>query len=846
MNSIDTNDLPVAACLPEILRAASSSHPVVLKAPPGAGKTTLVPLALLHNDTVTEGQILLIQPRRIAARAAASRLSHLNGTPLGKTIGYHVRFDRCASSDTKVLVLTTGMLLRRLTIDPLLENVGCVILDEFHERSSELDLALGMIERIRSTLREELKVIVMSATLEPEPIVEFFRRSGTLAIAIESAGRSYPVDIHYASSLSRQPIDRQVLDVLPNVLEQTAGHVLIFLPGVGEIKRVHRAIQNLQISPEYDVFDLYGDLTASAQDEVIRPSQRRKVILSTNVAETSVTIPGVTAVIDSGLSRMMTFRPQIGLPSLRRVPISQASADQRAGRAGRTEPGICCRLWPKAAHHSRRENDLPEIQRADFSRAAMMLSAWGERETLDFPWLTPPSQASIDQSKKLLQRMDAINDQCQLTATGQRMVALPLHPRIARFLIAANDCGLPLRSAALAAALMTERSPFSNRSQVPGLIDQIAAMSRFVDGDRSLEVSTSAAKQMERVSNQLIRTMGTKSLAEHASDPHLDHGANRSLLSRALLAAFPDRVARRRDENREKAVMVGGRGVRLRGEALTSDANLFVCIDVDDKGVDADVRTAIAIQQDWLSDHLLQVNQEYEFDPSRESVIARRREYYDDLMLSESPIQCKPSDAVAQQLFDASRGRCSELVRGQNRDAEMFLTRSRLLAKWMPELKLPMLDDDAISEVLKELCRTRTSIAELRSAPWLAMMKAKFDYSQQQQLERFAPERLVVPSGNSIRIEYHEEKPPTMRVKLQELFGWTETPTIAGGRVKIQLHLLGPNRRPQQITDDLASFWKNTYQTVRKDLRSRYPKHDWPVDPLSAKATHNGLKPRTN
>lgn len=839
LNAISTNDLPVAECLPEILRATSSSHPVVLKAPPGAGKTTLVPLALLRNNTVPDGQILLIQPRRIAARAAASRLSHLNGSPLGKTIGYHVRFDRCANSDTKVLVLTTGMLLRRLTVDPLLENVGCMILDEFHERSLELDLALGMIERVRTTLREELKVIVMSATLEPEPIVEFFSRSGTTAIAVESAGRAYPVDVRYSPSLSQQPIDQQILNVLPDLLQQTTGHILVFLPGVGEIKRVHQAMRNHLISSQHDVFELYGNLSASAQDEVIRSTQRRKVILSTNVAETSVTIPGVTAVIDSGLVRVMTFRPQIGLPSLQLMPISQASADQRAGRAGRTEPGICFRLWPKAAHPSRRENDLPEIQRADFTGAALTLCAWGERETFDFPWLTPPSQESVDQAKKLLQRMDAIDDQGRLTATGQRMVALPLHPRIARFLIAQEDCGVPLRDATLAAALMTERSPFSKQSKVPGLFDQIEMLSRFIDGDRSAELSIAAAKQIEKVSKQLIRTLGGKESGEHVG-----REPSRALLSRALLAAFPDRVARRRDADSEKAMMVGRRGVRLRCEALTFDTDLFVCIDVDDKGTDADVRIAIAIQQSWLSEHLLREIEETEFDVSRESVIARRRVFYEDLMLSEWPIPCKPNEQVGRRLFDASHHRCSELIRSKNSDAEMLLTRLRLLARWMPELDLPVLDNHAVDELLKEFCRTRTSIAELCSAPWLATMKAKLDYSQQQQLERFAPERMVVPSGNSIRIEYEENKPPVVRVKLQELFGWAATPTIAGGRVTIQLHLLGPNHRPQQITDDLASFWKNTYQTVRKDLRSRYPKHDWPSDPLSAKATHNGLKPR--
>ncbi|WP_419194382.1 ATP-dependent helicase HrpB [Novipirellula herctigrandis] len=832
MNPIDTHDLPVADCLPAILEGVSASKPVVLKAPPGAGKTTLVPLALMQSGAAIEGQILLIQPRRLAARAAAIRLSEIVGSPLGQTVGYHVRFDRRACADTQILVLTTGMLLRRLTDDPLLESVGCVILDEFHERSLELDLSLGMIERVRTTLRPELKLVVMSATLDAEPLVKFFAQSDLAAVAVESQGREYPVDVQYAPSLAQQPIDERVIDVLPRILRQTRGHVLVFLPGVGEIRRVHRAIERHAFASECLVCELYGEMSSSDQDAVVRVSNKRKVILSTNVAETSVTIPGVTAVIDSGMARVMTFRPQVGMPRLTLQPISQASAEQRAGRAGRTEPGICVRLWPQAAHRSRRENDCPEIEQADFSSAALLLAAWGERDTFAFPWLTPPSRQSVEQAARLLLRMDAINEGVYLTSIGKRMSKLPLHPRIARFMIAAEDSNVPMQDAAIAAALLSERSPLANRSATRDLIDQIDAMKRFIDGDKRGDLLVSAAKQVSRVAKQLLRTMRKKDTGK----------ATPTALSKAFLAAYPDRVTKRREASSGKGVMVGGRGVEFQGQNGVSD--LCVCMDVDDKGTDAIARIALPIEPSWLCEHLMKRADQHVYDPSREAVIARRREYYDDLLLNESPIQCEPSEAVAALLYEAIYPKRMELIGAANREAFEFFVRSNLLARWMPDLDLPRLDDEAADQVLRDFCQTRTSINQLRSAPWLAIFKSKFDYGQLQQFERFAPQRLTVPSGNSIRIEYSDSSPPSIAVRIQELFGWTRTPTIAGGKVAIQLHLLGPNHRPQQITDDLESFWKNTYVSVRKDLRRRYPKHHWPEDPLSAKATHNGLKPK--
>jgi ATP-dependent helicase HrpB len=831
--------------LPEIVSALGDSIPVVLKAPPGAGKTTGVPPALLASGAAGEGQVLLVQPRRLAARAAASRLASLLGVKLGEDVGYHVRFDRRTSRETKLIAMTTGVLLRRLHSDPLLENVSCVLLDEFHERSLEVDLALGMLHRVRTTLRPELRLVVMSATLDPGPIVEFLGD----ARAITSEGRSFDVDIRYTKMLSRDPIDQQIAAVLPGLLRSTPGHVLVFLPGVGEIRRTRGTIERSGIASDCHIFELYGDLHPKDQDAVLGESKGRKIILATNVAETSITIPSVTGVIDSGLARVMRFDAQVGLPKLQLEPISQASADQRAGRAGRTQSGVCHRLWPVAAHRSRRPRDTPEIERCDFSDALLTLAAWGERDVSAFPWLTPPCADAVATATQLLHRLDALDDQETLTELGRRMLRLPLHPRLARFMVEAAELGIE-EDAALAAAMLTERDPFRGDQQRRhvgsdvdtgcDVCDRIERMKAFFGGDTAAVNNVSAANQVKRVADQIIRMSRSESSDSIESDAsHSDR------LKQALLAAYPDRVARRRKAGDNRGVMVGGRGVRLDARSTAHSGELFLCIDVDSKGTEATVRAASVIDEAWLDERLIREADEPFFNPTLKAVVARRRRYFDDLILSESPIQCKPNPEVADLL--ARHARVSLQQAFPEKDSEIcgFIDRIRFLTHHMPELELPTLDDGAIDEVLCELCETRTKISELKSAPWLDHLRGRYDYPQSQLIERHAPTRMTVPSGNSIAIRYTRDKPPVMEVRIQELFGWKETPRVAGGKVAVQLHLLGPNHRPQQITEDLANFWNDTYEHVRKELRRRYPKHHWPEDPTTATATGNGLKPRS-
>jgi len=846
------NDLPISPCLPDLVRAVAAEKSVVLKAPPGAGKTTAVPPALLSaKEIVDRGQVLLVQPRRLATRSAAARLAEQLGSELGDRVGYHVRFDRQAGKQTKLLVVTTGILLRRLQTDPLLEHVSCVILDEFHERSLEMDLALGMLQRIRTTLRPELKLVVMSATLEPEPIVAFLGN----AVAIESTGRSFPVEIRYTHSLTRRSVDQQVVEVFPEMLAASTGHMLIFLPGVGEIRRTARALRDSGLNKNLRLMELYGDMSAQDQDAVLAPSEQRKIILATNVAETSITIPGVTGVIDSGQARVMRYEANVGLSALRIEPISQASAQQRSGRAGRTQPGVCMRLWPASTHRARREFDSPEIERADFSTAALILAAWGERDTFAFPWLTPPPPAAVESAQALLTRLDAVDQQGTLTKIGTEMLSLPLHPRMARFMIAAQVEGVA-EQAAIAAALLTERDPFRTTDHDPrspidhvpmhsdsDLVDRVEQLEAFFRGDRRIPIQKPAAMQIRRVAKQLGRSM-TVDPESSGTRTTQDSAAERLSLRRALLAAFPDRVARRRQAASDRGRMVGGRGVRVDAQSAVKEAEYFLCLDVDGRGSEATVRRASAIEPDWLDSRLIREVDESFFQPGSQSITTRRRRYFDDLLLGEVPIECKPNQETAKLLYEHARTQLERLFPKQDDHLSQFVARVRFLSETMPELDLPSLDPEAIEQLLLELCYTRTSFAALRSAPWLDHLQGRFSYEQLRIIDTQAPARLTVPSGNSIRIHYAAGKPPVMEVRLQELFGWKSTPRVAAGRVRVQLHLLGPNHRPQQITEDLENFWSQTYVQVRKDLRRRYPKHHWPEDPASAAATRNGLKPK--
>lgn len=840
-DALSIDALPISECLDELTSVLAQAQPVVLQAPPGAGKTTGIPPALLKSNAAGDGKTLLIQPRRIAARAAAHRIAAALDCRVGDTVGYHVRFDKRHGNETRLISMTTGMLLRRMQSDPFLEDVSCVVLDEFHERSLEIDLALGMLQRIRTSLRPELRLLVMSATLSPEPIAQFLGDAHTMI----SEGRSFPVDIRYSKQISQESIENKIVHALPKMLEETTGHVLIFLPGIGEINRTQQAISSCSWAEDFQIHRLYGDLPAKDQDEVLCNSNVRRVILSTNVAETSLTIPGVTGVIDSGLVRTMQVDSQIGLPKLQLESISQASAEQRAGRAGRTSPGLCYRLWPLTVHRARPSKDAPEITRCDFANALLMLSDWGERDVFDFPWLTPPTTSSVNNAQNLLKLLSAIDGEGKITKLGRHMASLPIHPRLARFMLEAEKFEI-IEEAAIAVALLTERDPLrgipaqSKTIHDCDLSDKVERIKAIFKDQRSPHRHLPAIKNAKRIAEQIQKA--TRQHADNPSNtsptPVTDHP-----LQRALLSAFPDRVARRRDDDPRKGVMVGGRGVRQSKRSSAIRGEFFLCLDIDSQGKEASVHLASGLQRNWLDPSLTREIDEPFFNTSLSAVVARRRTYFQDLLLSETPIGCQPNEETGAILAKHARQNL-ELCFPRSKTTNQFIERVRFLSQYMPELELPHLDSKSIDQVLFELCATRTSFAELTKAPWLDHLRCRYQYEQMRLIDLHAPVTMTVPSGNEHSISYEQGKPPRMEVRIQELFGWQQTPRVAS-RIPIQLHLLGPNHRPQQITNDLANFWSETYLHVRKELRRRYPKHHWPEDPLKATPTRNGLKPRS-
>lgn len=843
--------LPIDDILPRLTAILKTSSCVVIKAPAGAGKTTRVPPALLVAGFVPAGQIVMLEPRRIAARTAARRMAFECGERVGQSIGYKVRFEESVSRDTRILVVTEGVLLNRLQDDPFLDGIGAVIFDEFHERRLDSDLALAMVRRVQQTVRPELKIVVMSATLDPGGIAKYL---GDCPI-IESEGRLHPVCISYLRRVERQSVTELATNGIETVLQQTDGDVLVFLPGVGEIMKTRNEIESLATRHNLTIFTLFGDMSPEDQDRVLAPCEQRKVVLSTNVAETSVTIEGVTAVVDTGLARQMQFDADIGLNRLELTPVSKASTDQRAGRAGRTQPGVCLRLWEESAQRRRPDFDSAELRRVDLSGAILRLYAWGETDIAAFPWFEDPPAASIEHAEKLLRLLGAVDDS-GVTFLGKTLVRFPVTPRIGRLLVEAQRLGHPER-ATLMAAMLSEREPFLQgplnqrggrnapirtkdihrpRSDV---LDRLLAVEDYLRTGQSHspcgEINRNALRTVTQVAKQLLFAL--KSTPVHNSDPISD--SDEAML-RSLVAGFPDRVARRRDATSDKGLMVGGRGVRLGPRSAVQKSPLFLCIDIDGSGTDALVRQASEVLREWLPENLLRNGDELFFHPTQRQVVSRRRVAFDDLVLEETPTSITDSEAAAEVLFAAARGQLDNVMPPDNESLSSFKARVCCLKQWMPELPLPTVDDAMMLDVLHELCRGRRSFSELKSGPWLATLQSKIDYSLVQTIDREAPERITVPSGSRIRLIYEKGRPPILPVRIQEVFGLKQTPRIAGGRIPVLLQLLAPNMRPQQVTDDLASFWANTYSDVRKELKRRYPKHSWPEDPLTAAAVKKG------
>lgn len=839
--------LPIDPLLAAIVETLRSANRLVLRAAPGAGKTTRVPPALLDAGLARNRAVVVLEPRRIAARAAAEYVAERRGHAVGDEVGYRVRFEQRGGAATRLWYVTEGLFSRGLAADPYLEDVGIVVLDEFHERHLQGDLALGVVSELQATVRPDLKLVVMSATLETDRLASYLGGARVLT----SEGRAYPVAIEYLPERSTVRIGERVRAALARVLgaNDDGGDVLVFLPGAGAIRQAAEAVAPLAETNGLDVVLLHGDLPLDQQRRVIRRGARRKVVLSTNVAETALTIEGVTTVIDSGLAREARFDARLGINRLEEIRISRASAEQRAGRAGRTAPGRCLRLWTAAEHAERRERELPEIARLDLAAAMLELHAWGATDASSFPWLEPPPASAVRSAEALLVALGATDPaRGALTDVGRRMLALAASPRLARMLIESDRLGA--EDGPLVAALASERDVLVERRALGGgaaprlasgrsdlllraELFREAAAARFAPAAcRALGLDPQAVRAVERARRQLASALGYPATATASEGPEA--------LLRCVLAGFPDRVARRRERGSPRAVMVGGTGLVLDPSSVVRDDELFIAVDLDvgprRERSEARVAIASAVERSWLEAEpgAVVVETVVEFDPKGERVVARRRERYGDLLLREAVrFDVDPAEAALRLAEEAKRDPAAALSLG--RDDEALLDRLAFAARALPELGLPSSRSDVLAALIDRLAVGRTSFAELRRASIAGEIRALLGPRTLLEVDREVPAELTLPSGRRVRVAYPDGKSPVLRARIQDLFGLAATPRMARGRVAVTVEILAPSNRPVQITEDLESFWQRTYPEVRKQLRGRYPKHPWPESPWQTK-----------
>ena len=819
--------LPIDSLLPDICKALESRNAAVVVAEPGAGKTTRVPPALLPASFTQGKEVWVLQPRRLAAKLAALRVAEELGGEIGQQVGYQFRFEKVGGPRTRLRFLTDGMLLPLAQEDPALSRVAAVVLDEFHERSLELELGLGFLRRLQQGPRPDLRIIVMSATLDAGALSSYL----SSCPIFKSEGRTFPVAVEYHPF----PQEKELAPKVRSGLRLLAGKgirgtSLVFLPGLGEIRQCQR-----ELGKEFGgVHALYGDLSVAEQQAVLKPVPGNKILLSTNVAETSLTVPGVTAVVDSGLTRQARVSAWSGLSSLVTIPASQASSAQRAGRSGRLQEGFCVRLFSKFDFDHRAAFDLPEILRADLSRSLLDLMSLGVEDLESFPWFLKPSEASMEAAQTLLRRLGAMEGG-KLTPTGKKMAGLPLAPRLAKFLLEAR--GLSSGDAALVekacrlAALISEERPDSE--------DLLEELGKY-----------RPEAEAKRLEEKLRALLGPKP-GSHSPKEKETH----TILAKSVLSAFPDRVARVRPGEstgsrnlggrRKELLLSGGGSAVAPDSALTRSHEYFVVVEAQEmtqgvqgrtgEGARAQVkaRSLCPIEEDWLldlfPDHLVE-EQKCQWDSRAQRVEGFKRLKYDELVLEEKPLAPSDLGPETRDLLFKEALAAGPSAYCDPEELSGFLNRVRLVSQKTPGF--PELSEVDVKETLKNLCEGCRSLADLRSAGLVAALKGRLSPKEAALLEKWAPAQMSLPGGRRLVIRYEEGKPPWAESRIQDFFGMKDGPKLAGGETALVLHLLSPAQRPVQVTSDLAGFWKNHYPQIRKELSRRYPKHKWPENPI--------------
>jgi len=837
-------DLPIYEIERALLSEARSRGRLILQAPTGSGKSTQVPQMLLDNGLLGSGEVVILQPRRLPARMLAARVAEERGVRLGDEVGYQIRLDRTVSEKTRIRFVTEGVLLRQLLGDPSLRGVSAILFDEFHERHLYGDITLACALDLQETRRPDLKIIVMSATLDAGQLEKYL---GSCAV-IESSGRAYPVEIGYIS----KPVkfdDFPVWDVAAQEFERAAsrqeGDALIFMPGAYEIGRTIQAVRDSSAGGGCVVLPLHGELAVADQDAALRSYGKRKVVVATNVAETSLTIDGVRLVIDSGLARIARYDPHRGINTLLVEKISRAAADQRAGRAGRTAPGRCVRLWTEREHGERPARELPEVKRLDLAEVVLTLKASGIPDPSAFRWLEAPEKASLRRAEELLQELGALEaGSGEITPTGRRMLSFPIHPRYSRMFLAAHELGC-VRPIAYISALSQGR-PVLRRGE--GGEEREETLGEEADSDFFILLRAFQYAVKNNFASQACRRLGINALAareaaqlagqflEIARDMKLDprKEASDEAIRKSILAGFPDQVARRCEPGTLRCQLVHGRKGLLARESAVRRSELLVASEVREvRGKEGELQVlltlATAIREEWLRELFpdgFQERHDVLYDPAQRRVVARNEVSFRDLVLRSEQTEHPPLERAASILAEqVIAGNCP--LKNWDHAVEQWIIRVERLREWMPELGLPPLGPGERRDLIQQICYGAISYKEIKERPVWPAVKSWLASNQQEWLDRFVPEKMALPNGRKARVAYAASGSPVVAARIQDLYGVNESLFVADGRVSVVIQVLAPNHRPIQVTANLATFWKEAYPKIKQELQRKYPKHEW-------------------
>jgi ATP-dependent helicase HrpB len=866
--------LPIYEIEAELLAGIRAHRRLIVSAPTGSGKSTQVPQMLLNHGLLGDGQVVTLQPRRLATRLLAARVASERKSELGHEVGYQIRFENVTSPQTRIRFVTEGVLLRQIVQDPKLSGVSTLIFDEFHERHLYGDITLGRALDLQEKERPDLQILVMSATLDIARLEDYLKPCRI----VESQGRTHPVEIRYAATpgyIDKRPIWEQAAEAFSNfVLSGAEGDVLVFMPGGFEISQTIDAIRHTDESRGFILLPLHGELPPNDQDAAVARYDKRKVVVSTNVAETSLTIDGIRCVIDSGLARIPRYDPYRGINTLLIEKISQASADQRAGRAGRTAPGVCLRLWSREEHGHRPQQELPEVKRLDLSEVVLILKAAGVEDLRKFRWLEAPDEQALAHAEELLTDLGALSISSQasriahrapdeptihpvssiqhsassITPTGRKMLAFPLHPRYARMLLAAQDYGC-VYQACLVAALTQGRDLLLRNLDKATASDREDLLGEKAGSDLwiLMRAWTYASRNQYRV--DACRRLGIHAVTARQVGPlfqqFLDIAKREGLdvapreiqdeaLHKCILIGFSDRVARRVDSGTLRCELVHGRRGTLARESVVQHSTLLVAAEIrevegKDKTVTTILSLATLVEQKWLQELFpedIAAAPRVFYDATTKRVYAEEQLRFRDLVIGTRRVDPPPADPAAKLLAEeVIAGRL--ILNDWDHTAEQWILRLNLLSHWCPELALPPITEDDRRHLIEQICHGAFGYKDIKDKPVKQILKAWLSPAQQELLDKYAPERLNLSNSKTPRISYEVGNPPHIALRIQELYEVNTTPKIAMGRVPVLLHVLAPNMRPVQITQDLAGFWREHYPRLKQELRRKYPKHEW-------------------